>query len=248
MADISVFITSDQTSSERRISPSWTITELKFKLETVTGIPPSSQTLQVYPSATASFPSPATQNINEDSTTVADLGISSYGRIHIHDSRPPTARGNFNDVSEVEKYEMSETDYEKRNDTVLAWKKQNHLGRFGNSGQPVMQSKESADAELKERKIAVGRRCRLISAASGDTQERRGEVKFVGEVPEIKGSQLYWVGVELDEPLGKNDGTIQGKRYFQAKANHGSLVKPCSVEVGDFPEIDIFADDDEEEL
>ena len=34
-------------SVERRISPSWTIAQLKVKLEPVTGIPPSSQRLYV---------------------------------------------------------------------------------------------------------------------------------------------------------------------------------------------------------
>jgi len=36
-----------------------------------------------------------------------------------------------------------------------------------------------------------------------------------------------WLGVEfVDGPFGKNDGKVQGKRYFKAKkANHGSFVK-----------------------
>ena len=41
--DIPLLIKSASTSSERRITPSWTITQLKQKLEPVTGIPPTSQ-------------------------------------------------------------------------------------------------------------------------------------------------------------------------------------------------------------
>ena len=43
--DIPLIITSAASSSERRITPSWSITQLKAKLEPVTGIPPSSQRL-----------------------------------------------------------------------------------------------------------------------------------------------------------------------------------------------------------
>jgi tubulin-specific chaperone B len=33
---------------------------------------------------------------------------------------------------------------------------------------------------------------------------------------------------------------INGKRYFQAKQGHGSLVRPDKIEVGDFEEVDIL--------
>lgn len=43
--DIPLLIQSTASSSERRITPTWTITQLKQKLEPITGIPPSAQTL-----------------------------------------------------------------------------------------------------------------------------------------------------------------------------------------------------------
>ena len=30
-----------------------------------------------------------------------------------------------------------------------------------------------------------------------------------------------WVGVELDEPVGKNNGTVQDKEYFSCPDRHG---------------------------
>jgi tubulin-folding cofactor B len=56
-ADISVVITAASTArgtdteprflNERRVTPTWTLTQLKSKLETMTGVPPSSQTLRL---------------------------------------------------------------------------------------------------------------------------------------------------------------------------------------------------------
>lgn len=43
--DIPVRITSATVNSERRITPSWTIAQLKDKLELITGIPNASQRL-----------------------------------------------------------------------------------------------------------------------------------------------------------------------------------------------------------
>ena len=34
-----------------------------------------------------------------------------------------------------------------------------------------------------------------------------------------------WVGVELDEALGKNNGVVQGKTYFNCRDNHGIFVR-----------------------
>ncbi|PHH69217.1 hypothetical protein CDD83_5797 [Cordyceps sp. RAO-2017] len=45
MADVPLQVISDNAVSERRITPSWTIGQLRAKLETVTGIPPAAQTL-----------------------------------------------------------------------------------------------------------------------------------------------------------------------------------------------------------
>jgi tubulin-specific chaperone B len=43
--DVPLLILSENTSSERRITPTWSIARLKARLEPVTGIPPSCQKL-----------------------------------------------------------------------------------------------------------------------------------------------------------------------------------------------------------
>jgi hypothetical protein len=69
--------------------------------------------------------------------------------------------------------------------------------------------------------------------------------RFVGKVEGL--APGWWVGVQFDEPLGKNDGTVKGKRFFECPTGFGSFVRPDSVNVGDFPPLDLsdLGSDDE---
>ncbi|KAL5249740.1 hypothetical protein ACHWQZ_G018536 [Mnemiopsis leidyi] len=55
---------------------------------------------------------------------------------------------------------------------------------------------------------------------------KMGTVKFVGET---KFSGGIWIGVALDGPQGKHDGSVGGHRYFKCKQKHGSFVRPDKV-------------------
>lgn len=90
--------------------------------------------------------------------------------------------------------------------------------------------------------LSLSGRVRLLP----DSDARRGTVSYIGPVPEIPGIGV-WVGVTLDEPTGKNDGTVKGKRYFECGHNCGVFVRPERCEAGDFPVLDMD-DEDLEEL
>ncbi|UJR08835.1 hypothetical protein I4U23_013089 [Adineta vaga] len=51
--------------------------------------------------------------------------------------------------------------------------------------------------------------------------EKSGIIRYAGE---IKGKKGKWYGVELREPLGKNNGTVEGHVYFECPTNHGVFV------------------------
>lgn len=80
MADVPLLVVSENSSAERRITPSWSISTLKAKLETVTGIPPSYQRISLQTTAEGSVPVEAN---DEDSTRLAAFHLTAYAELHV---------------------------------------------------------------------------------------------------------------------------------------------------------------------
>ncbi|EXJ61092.1 hypothetical protein A1O7_05245 [Cladophialophora yegresii CBS 114405] len=238
-------------SAERRITPSWTVAQLKAKLEPITGIPASSQSLR-----TRSLLDGTWIPIDNDGDLLSTprYGLKKGSEIQIIDLRPRHERHNLNflaaDLSSVEKYQMPEHQYEKLEDSVLAWKRRQKLGRFdptAKSQDQVVQDRRRKDGEeMASRGIRTGLRCRV-----GRDDGKRGVVRFTGEVPGLGGLReegCLWVGVELDEPVGRNDGSVPTRRVFECRPKYGVLARPEKVEVGEFPPLDDLVDEDMEEI
>ncbi|XP_065678561.1 dynactin subunit 1 [Hydra vulgaris] len=66
----------------------------------------------------------------------------------------------------------------------------------------------------------VGMRVEVIG------KDQIGTICYVGMTAFAAGK---WVGVALDEPNGKNDGSVQGKKYFDCSPNHGIFVRQTQL-------------------
>ncbi|KAK3320750.1 dynein associated protein-domain-containing protein [Cercophora scortea] len=69
--------------------------------------------------------------------------------------------------------------------------------------------------------LAVGQRVRLADG-------REATIRFAGQAAFAAGD---WLGVELDSSTGKNDGSVQGERYFDCPMGYGMFLRPSTVTV-----------------
>ncbi|KIM32805.1 hypothetical protein M408DRAFT_32197, partial [Serendipita vermifera MAFF 305830] len=232
---VSVFVVSPDTHSERRYDLHTTIAQLKGKLETVTGIPVSNQKIGVYKGEDDTTPIAI---LDDDSRPLGYYSVVSGQFLKVQDTNPSlTLTGQFTDVSQVEKFELTQEEYEKRQDTVKTYKQAHKMGRFApKEDAPLPPTSEQIASEMP-----IGSRCEVV-AENGITKYR-GTIRFVGET-EFGNKTGVWIGVEYDEAYGKNDGSVEGKRYFTCPPSRGAFVRPKRVTVGDFPPEDLGLDED----
>lgn len=55
---------------------------------------------------------------------------------------------------------------------------------------------------------------------------KKGIVRYAGGTHFSSGE---WIGLELEEPYGKNDGSVKGERYFECEMDYGMFVRPVVV-------------------
>ncbi len=60
-----------------------------------------------------------------------------------------------------------------------------------------------------------------------------GYVQFIGGTQFAPGQ---WAGIVLDEPIGKNDGSVAGVRYFQCEDLRGIFTRPSKLSRTPVPE------------
>lgn len=283
-----------QRHIEIRFDKHDTLERLRQRIHLKTGTSPAFQHLQIKSAGEILQEIPPSV---EDHYKLGYFGLEHHGlEVHCVDLNPHSGSkgGQYEDVSLVQKYRMSEEEYNARKGTLRDWEREQkakdstftlrkHAKQHRELGEAQRQHKlglplppgffldnngtvvrddeydqglptvppsnastsDEEDGEFGQQSVAglnVGDRCQVEPGA------RRGSVSYVGKVQEL--GIGYWVGVTFDEPVGKTDGTAMGgKRYFDAMEKHGGFVRGKNVQVGDYPERDIFDEDsDEDEL
>ncbi|XP_045532358.1 restin homolog isoform X2 [Pieris brassicae] len=84
----------------------------------------------------------------------------------------------------------------------------------------VVSSKMNASISTTTGDLRMGDRV-IVSSSRGS---KAGILRYVGVTEFATG---VWAGVELDDPIGKNDGSVEGKRYFECAPRFG-LFAPIS--------------------
>lgn len=85
-------------------------------------------------------------------------------------------------------------------------------------------------ADMAEKSLRLNQRVEVTG------KDAHGIVAYVGSTMFAGGK---WIGVILDEPKGKNNGTVQGKSYFQVNISmHSHLYYSLSLQLVD--DITIF--------
>jgi len=96
--------------------------------------------------------------------------------------------------------------------------------------------------ETLAKEMKVGDRCQLHK----HPLKPRGVIQYIGTVPSL--GKFILIGIELDEPHGKYNGSVKEKKYFECKEKYGDFLRPDEIQVGDYPVVDEFANLSDEEL
>ena len=294
----------NQRHAEIRFDKHETVDDLRQRIHQKTGTPPHNQHLQLKSGGSVYY------EILPNTESERMLGYYNLplgGNVHCIDINPHSASacGAYEDTSLVEKYRMTDEEYDKRKGTLRSWGREqkdndpnfslkkharehaelveakrlykesgevkkgfeidesngmivrcnDDIGKHtSQSSAPVEQdnndnAKSAAEIENSSESIqhlTLNSRCQVQPGS------RRGEIAFLGQINEL-GDGGHWVGVILDEPVGKTDGTVKGGvQYFEAPGpNRGGFFRGKNVQAGDFPELDIMDEldsDSEDEL
>lgn len=224
----------DRGALPRRFSKSITIPTLKGKLEMITGGSAATMKLSLYDCQDQFVCS-----LDSETLELGSFPVQSGMRLHVDDKS--ISKFELSATNTTEKFDLTEDEYDTKRDTLRSYLRQTNQGKYNAAEmQRLADVKQAREQQLATHlaTLSVDKRCQIARAGH---PEERGCVKFVGETDFGPG---VWIGVQLDEPMGKNDGSVKDRRYFQCEPKYGVFVRPNIVQCGDFPELSIMDEDE----
>ncbi|KAK0086637.1 hypothetical protein PV325_002813 [Microctonus aethiopoides] len=120
--------------------------------------------------------------------------------------------GIFSRLTRLTRYPLSDTSLLSPNEMKSPMSPE---GRLSKSISPSLNtSTTSLSSMVSHRDLKLGDRV-IVSSSQGS---KTGVLRYIGETEFATGE---WCGVELDDPVGKNDGSVADKRYFECRPKHG---------------------------
>lgn len=181
----------DVISFEKKFPRDIKIADLKCKLEIITG--GSAATMQLILFSGEKL----IAQLNDDDAELGSYAIENHMRLHVIDNF-----GNLFGDSNVDKFELTDKQYDNRRNTVRDYLKTNRFGKYNEEEMKELEEqkkREQLEQEQKAALINIGDRCATTAGP-----RRVGTVRYKGSFHLKSG---IFVGIEFDEPLGLNDGT-----------------------------------------
>merc|ERR1719198_1162264 len=208
---------------ELRFDKHMTIAEVKSKLHRHAGTPPQHQRLILMDAGSPVGP------LDDDSKMLGYYSVTNGMEIHVVDEDPfsMSRGGGLENEQLIEKYRMSEDDYDQRKGTVREW----------------IREQKAKDPNWKPPKPKM-------SVGLGGPQVNAPPPEPEGPPPGPESVEGMSVGARCEVMPGKRRrsvGTRGGKTYFECAPGFGSFIRPKNVECGDFPERDLLDEEDEDE-
>ena len=101
---------------------------------------------------------------------------------------------------------------------------------------------------VQQTKIAVGKnedypRVSIGSLVNVTSEKSEGTIEFIGPASfgtfksklmgkfKSKEGAIIWYGIKLNKKNGNNNGTVNGRKYFECKEKHGIFVKQNEFDI-----------------
>ena len=162
--------------------------------------------------------------LDQDHLTLGHYGAETGMCIYVIDLNPNSILKEIENYEGVEKYMISDEDYDNLPENFRKWKKQflkdnPNIIHMNKAALPTEELDPEYLGELAAT-IEIGSRCKLGTGP-------RGEIRYVGKIMDLGNG--FFVGIKLDEPYGNSNGVVKGVKYFEANDKYGIFVRPNTI-------------------